>query len=307
MPFTQIKIYSGRNAIMHKNALKLFAFTAGASAFGAFFRWLQNQIIIEAETGLTKPSALNYVVPLVIALAAFLFWRLTVGLKAQELTAPESFYSAFESHGGIFRALPWILGAIMLVGGIMLRMTMRFERFYGWYAALSVLAILTGLCFPLICAAPRSRYSPTMVCVLMTVPIVFAILWLILSYRTHAVTPAVWVYAIEVLATAAALLTFYYIAGYAYGKARPYPTLFMLMLGAFMCVMTLADSRSTGEQLIFASCAGMFLLWAWIITDNIRPEPEKPAEQSPEETVIRPGVPDEPEAAPTIQAPDKRI
>ena len=69
----------------------------------------------------------------------------------------------------------------------------------------------------------------------------------------------------------AALLAFYYVAGYAFGRVRPQHTVFFCMMGAFLCLMCLADDRSFGIQLMTISAAGMLLFDGWMILSNMRP------------------------------------
>lgn len=293
---------------MHKNSLKICGFTVGAGAFGMFFRWLQNQSVFEADTGLVKPSALNIIVPLVIALAAVLFFGLLKGLRKQGYCAPESFYEAFAQNSKAYTAASWVFGVLMAVGGAASLRGTAAVPMSALYAVFALLAVLSGLSFPLVCAAPRSRYSPGLICVLMTLPIILFTLWLILSYRVHASIPAVWSYAIEILSLSVALVAFFLAAGYAYGVPRPMPTMFMTMLAAFMCIMSLADAGSFGQKLVFAASAGMFVLYAWTLAGNLgiaSPDEARTddAPVSPDEPVIEAG-PAEPEPPePTVQFP----
>ena len=78
---------------MRKNALINSCYVCAAGAFGTFFRWLQNQSVFDAETGLVNPSALNILVPLVILGAAVLFYFLVRKLKAREFEAPGNIFA----------------------------------------------------------------------------------------------------------------------------------------------------------------------------------------------------------------------
>jgi fluoride ion exporter CrcB/FEX len=94
--------------------------------------------------------------------------------------------------------------------------------------------------------------------------------------RTFKAEPAE-SYAVEILAIAAALLGFYYMAGYAFGRVKPRSALYFDMLGAFLCIVSLADDGNFGEKLMFAAAASMLLFWAWMIVENLYlPEPAAP-------------------------------
>lgn len=304
-------MYSGRINTMHKNAIRICGFTIGAGAFGMFFRWLQDQIVFEADTGLVKPGVLNIVVPAVIIFAAFLFYKLYNGMKTGGYVPSEEYYTAFREDSKILIAAAWVFGILMALGGIALRFATRFEGMSGVYFAMMLLAVFSGFGFPLAYTAPKTRYSPGLVCVLMTFPIVLFTLWLIVSYRVHADIPTVWSFAIEILCLSAALVAFFLVAGYPYGKTRPGLTLFMLMSGAFMCIMSLADERSFAQQLIIISAAGMFMLYLWTFVDNmsIPTDGEENADEQPEQDddaqVIEAGTPDTEPPEPTLRFPEK--
>ena len=57
-----------------KAPLILTCYVCALGAFGAFFRWLQMQIAMDAETGMMKPGVLNVLVPLTIICAAVVFY-----------------------------------------------------------------------------------------------------------------------------------------------------------------------------------------------------------------------------------------
>lgn len=301
-------IYSDRFNAMYKNSIKFCGLTVGLGAFGMFFRWLQDQAAFEPDTGLLKPGALNWIVPLAIAVSVFVFFRLIAGLKQKGSAPCTDFYTVFTGESKLFELISWPVGLLMAVGGVALLIGAKGEPMAGVYSVIAVLAVLSGLGFPLALSAPQTRYSPGLVCVLMTFPVVLFTLWVIVSYRIHANVPTVWSYAIEILAIAAALMGFFLAAGYPYGKARPVPTLFALMLGAYLCIMALGDPGSLSMKLILLSAAGMFVMYIWILVLNFyRAEPErteKPADDS--SPVIEPGEAPDEAPEPTIQIYDRK-
>ena len=82
------------------------------------------------------------------------------------------------------------------------------------------------------------------------------------------------------------------------------------MLGAFLGIVTLADGRYFGLQLILIGSAGMLLMENWILIRNMREktEPEPEAESLPEaEPEAAPEPEPEPEAEPTEPVPEPTI
>lgn len=291
---------------MRKNALIICCYVAAAGAFGTFIRWLQNQIVFDTETGLVNSSILNVLLPLIMIGAAVLFVSLSAGLL-KKYKAPVTVQDAFRGTTMMFPIVAWIVAVLMIAGGFLTMLGSTDDRCRGLYAVVSALAILTGLCFPMVCTASVKRYSPGMVSAFMTVPILMMILWLVTAYKANASNPNTWVYAVEILATAAALIAFYFTAGYPYGRPRPFSTLVMAMTASFLCFTALADERYFGLQLMFLSCAGMLMTEVWMIVSNMKPKTESDAvqpeaseaaetaeagEPSSEEHVLMPGGPD---------------
>lgn len=208
-----------------------------------------------------------------------------------------------------------------MFAALIILISTRNDELYKLYTTLAVLAFLTGLSFPLTCSCARKRYSPAMVSFFMALPVLMFCFWLILSYKVHATTPIVWKYAIEILALCFAAVAFYYTAGYAFGRVKVKTTLVAAMMGAFMCIMTISDSRSFGLELLFVGSAGMLLLETWMIVNNsAEPTDEEngePAEKAPAEekteplekgkTVINAGGRVEPMNEPTVRAPKAKV
>ena len=89
------------------------------------------------------------------------------------------------------------------------------------------------------------------------------------------------------------------------------------MMGAFLGIVTLADSRYMGLQLILLGSAGMLIMENWLIVRNVRNKDDAPevspspaAEAVKAEEPAQDGAPEPAEASdapePTIEAPAKK-
>ena len=102
---------------MRKNAWMICCCTAVLSAFGIFFRWLQDQVCFEAETGLAVHGSIwPYVVALMIAIAAAVLGVVCFRVKNQPHTSfPDSLPAAFvavprvRTIGGVVLGYIWSL------------------------------------------------------------------------------------------------------------------------------------------------------------------------------------------------------
>lgn len=276
-------------------ALIMLCYTCALGAFGAFFRWLQLQTARDSETGLINPSVLNYLLPAVIIAAAVLLFLLTRKLTNEDTVFPTGMSEALRGLSLIYIICAWIFAAIAVIGGVLTIVNTELDTLRSMYVVIAVLAMLSGLGFPIICSASRSHYSPSLISILMTFPIIMYCVWLVSIYRANASNPNLWIYAIETIAVCVILIALFYVAGYAFGRPEPKKACFMSLFAAFMCITTLADSRYTGLELILVSTAGMLLMYGWLIVKNRCAPPEPEAEKKPEEA---PAEPVEPEVKP---------
>lgn len=110
----------------------------------------------------------------------------------------------------------------------------------------------------------------------------------------------VWSYAPEILAIACSLLSFYYVAGHAYGRGKPFATIFFCNFGAFLCFVTLPDERLIAQQIMFFGIAGMQLFLSWMLVSGLRRReeifarfPNAPATEDEDDEVPPPKPEDE--------------
>lgn len=300
----------------NKTPLILSCYVCALGAFGAFFRWLQMQVALDAETGMMNPSVLNILVPLTIIAAAVVFYLRIKKLGDAGKVLPEEFYSALKGNSVLCPVISWVIGAITAIGGIVAMLNVTLDAQRGLYTVIAALAILCGLSFPLICSAARKRYSPGLVSLFMTLPVVMYCLWLIACYRANSNNPNLWAYAVEIIAVCCLIIAFYYAAGFPFGRAKPRSTAFFCMMGAFLAIVILADGRYMGLQLVLFGSAGMLIMENWLLVQNLRDkaaEAEPAPESGPDEAaeIVAELESDETDEAedvpePTIEAPARK-
>ena len=300
-----------------KAPLILSCYVCALGAFGAFFRWLQMQVARDSETGMMNPSILSVLVPLTILCAAVLFYLRLKKLCGGEKELPTEFYAALKGSSVLCPVISWVIGVFTAIGGVVTMLNVTLDAQRGLYIVIAALGILCGLSFPLICSAARKRYSPGLTSLFMTLPVIMYCLWLIACYKANSNNPNLWVYAIEIITVCCLIIAFYYTAGFPYGKAKPRHAAFFCMMGAFLGIVTLADSRYLGLQLILLGSVGMLIMENWLIVRNIRNKDDAPeVSPSPAAEAVKaeePAQDDAPEPAeasdvpePTIEAPAKK-
>lgn len=283
------------------------------SAFGIFSRWLQNMTAFE-ENGLYISGSLWGIVLTILCIAAAgtMFGFARYYKKNLGLTCAPDPCVAFAGSGLLHKIIYLVIALIMAAGSVMLLITAGDAEaplgmdFSGLLRILALLGLLTAGGFLGIAGGANGKETPdgsprqAGFCLAATLPIAFCCFWLIVSYRQDAVTSVVWSYAPEILAIACSLLSFYYVAGHAYGRGKPFATIFFCNFGAFLCFVTLPDERLIAQQIMFFGIAGMQLFLSWMLVSGLRRReeifarfPNAPATEDEDDEVPPPKPEDE--------------
>lgn len=307
-----------------QNALRISCFVCAAGSFGAFFRWLQNMFSYEKDSVsyLMVPTAWTVIIPLYLVGVCVLFALLLKDLGKKGFLPPADMRSAFRGRTLVFPAVMWVIGLLAIVGGIVTLVGIdAASPDKTLLSLIGILAIASGLCFAPTCTSSKRRFSPGLVCVFMAFPVLMFCLWLIYSYKTYSTLPETWVYVIELLAICVAIFAFFFNAGYPADRAKPARSMFFSMLGATLCIMTLADDRSAGLQILMLASAVMLLAENWMLVSNMSSKEDrekkaaarksapakdapKPEADSQDESILAPGG--ESENEPTLEVPDTK-
>ena len=79
---------------LQKKALEITCYVVGAGAFSVFIRWLQTMLAFN-EDGLVDRSIFNFLVPLMVIIAGYIFLRFVDRFRADRWYVPDDFYDAF--------------------------------------------------------------------------------------------------------------------------------------------------------------------------------------------------------------------
>ncbi len=256
---------------MHNKPLELSLYVAGAGAFGVFLRWMEDQLAFN-EQGLADPSAFHVIVLLFLAACAAVFLHFVVDIDHRHYYVPESLEKALGSELLLHRILSILLGAAMALGGLMLLSKSEIDPFTGLLRTLAALAALSGIAYPLVLEeAKKEQPRVGLLCLLMLLPVLLYAVWLLLSYRNNIINSVHLAYGPDMLAAILCMLAYFRMAGFAFGSARPSRALFFVMISASVCIMSVADKRYLGMQLILLATAGQLLLYLWIMLQNLKP------------------------------------
>ncbi len=268
---------------MQKKSLEITCYVAGAGAFGVFLRWLQDQLAFD-ENGLSEPSVFNFLVPLMLLAAAWMFTRFINKIQDDKLYVPRDFCDALFNPGKLFAVARWAIGLLMCLGSVVLLMTSETDVDADFIRIICLLGFLSGLAFPFVLGSANydEFANVRFVRLCMMMPILLFSAWLILCYKQNSYNSVVWSYVIEMATIIVALLAFFRIAGYAFFAPNWRKCMLAIMMGAAMCIMFLADERYMGMHIIMLSAALMLILYNWILFKNLRKKVKRSEIQEPQ-------------------------
>lgn len=268
---------------MQKKSLEITCYVAGAGAFGVFLRWLQDQLAFD-ENGLSEPSVFNFLVPLMLLAAAWMFTRFINKIQDDKCYVPRDFCDALFNPGKLFAVARWAIGLLMCLGSVVLLMTSETDVDADFIRIICLLGFLSGLAFPFVLGSANydEFANVRFVRLCMMMPILLFSAWLILCYKQNSYNSVVWSYVIEMATIIVALLAFFRIAGYAFFAPNWRKCMLAIMMGAAMCIMSLADDRYMGMHIIMLSAALMLILYNWILFKNLRKKVKRSEVQEPQ-------------------------
>ena len=268
---------------MQKKSLEITCYVAGAGAFGVFLRWLQDQLAFD-ENGLSKPSVFNLLVPLLLLAAAWMFTRFINKIQDDKCYVPRDFCDALFNPGKLFAIARWAIGLLMCLGSVVLLVTSETDVDADFIRIICLLGFLSGLAFPFVLGSANydEFANVRFVRLCMMMPILLFSAWLILCYKQNSYNSVVWSYVIEMATIIVALLAFFRIAGYAFFAPNWRKCMLAIMMGAAMCIMSLADERYMGMHIIMLSAALMLILYNWILFKNLRKKEKRSEVQAPQ-------------------------
>ena len=269
---------------MQKDALEKTCYIGGAGAFGVFIRWLQTQVAFNDE-GLPDPSVFNVLVPLAILAAGAVFFVFVRRWREKRYYLPAEFNRALFNDGLGYMALRWIVGGLMCLGAVALFARCEADKNVVFYRVLALLGLASGVAFPLILREAREEEPRIkLVCALSVAPMLLFAFWLVTCYKVNSINGVVWAYCIEVIACCALLLAFFRVAGFAFSSPDAWNSLFLCMFAPFLAIVSLADERYMGMQLMLLSAAGMLILYNWIMICNLKRKKVDPIAAAAAET-----------------------
>ena len=212
---------------------------------GAALRLAQVRLVIDPDTGLARSHPLSILLPLYLLAVAVLFLLRAWPCRGKNLRMDQLFQPPTQE------LLPVFVCAALLyvVSGAGLVVTST-----GGGTALPLLlgAFSAGAGLALLVATALWRRN-TDIGVFLLVPMLFALVWLLVTYNRYAAWPVTAAFYLQVLSIAAAACAFYQLAAFGYGQGNRRMFRWLAPLASALCISALGDS------LVVLPVRGMYL------------------------------------------------
>ena len=265
---------------LQMRALETCCYIVGAGAFGVFIRWLQN-VAGTNEDKLYNDTIWAFLVPLVIIIGALVFVGMVRKLAKDRLYVDEDVCTALQNSGKIYQAIRIAIGVIMAAGSALLMAQCELDNAADLLRILGILGMFTGVSFPFMMKwynDPERRIG--LMYIFSMLPVIMYCVWLIATYKQNDINGVVWQYGVEIIAVCAAICAFFRAAGFSFYSAKYQRVLFSSFFGAFILIVTLADERYLGQQIMIIASAAMLLYYDWVLIVNMK-QKEAPMSYQP--------------------------
>ncbi len=268
-----------------------------AAGIGGFFlrRW-ELAAAFEPDTGLPIPGAPATLS--LIGLSALVAIALLLLCRGRHNTFEGGYDQAFGAKGNTLYITAMVLAAfLLLASGVLLLLGLPAGyrtalETQGMNPVLSTLpkilqAALTLGCFFCVLALGKNSYrgeGKGKYSFPLLMPAYMACMWLISAYQTRAGDPIRLNYIYELMAIITALLGFYFMAGFSFGRGKVFVTSLFSLLGVYFSVVTLADTHDLATMLLFGFSIFYLLAGVTALLDNDRERMCPSADQSNEIT-----------------------
>ena len=251
--------------------LEYNCFVAGFGAFGIFFRWMQ-LMITRNEEGLFQTGFWSFALPALFIASLILFSRKIKGMKDERQYLPKAFCAGLKNEGKIYEACRIAAGAMMVIGALLLLMQCETDKNAKFLYVLAGTGIASGIAFPILLASANKPHNenPSLYAFLAAIPVIQFATWLITCYKQNSISSIAWQYVTEVVTVSVTLVAFFQVAGFSFYTSKWHQSLFWASAGAELCIMSLADERYLGQQIMLAAAAVMLILYNWIIMSNLK-------------------------------------
>lgn len=219
-------------------------------AFAAALRWNMLATAFEPDTGLMKNGEVSVMLLCAITGAVLLGAAVFALCLGKRYAPADTFQRGYKNNSVTVMGLSVLAGLAVAAGGV-LGFLGDMERSVT-DTVLYALAAASGLCIVVLSVTAYTGKENSFAGIANITPSLYFVCRLALCYRDNAAEPAVLSYCFFLMTLAAASVSFYYAAGFYYGRAKVFGTAVSHLLGVYFCCMALGEGMGLTETLIAA-------------------------------------------------------
>ena len=237
-------------------------------------RRIQLNTVFDPETGLADEYAPVSLALIALCILVMLLAVIVMFVLIRRTSAHTLYEKAFSISSVPVLALYVIVGVLMAVNAVIFWIyTIRSVSALPIVETVfSLFALLSGVSVVHLAVCSFKGIHRNSTGILSVIPPVFFCLWLVITYKENATNPVLLDYFYECLAMAAAALSFYYAAGFVFGRGRPGMTVLTHLCAVSFMITALAGVSSTAILVLRASAASALLLNSIVFISNLKPK-----------------------------------
>ena len=246
-------------------------FTILAGVGGFYLRISERLHVFDHVTGLPERNAAT-TIWLYILTAAFILSVIVFAIRVvSRHKALPGFESAFGTDPFAYPIVFVLIGIVWLIGTFLYYSDINTHGFFTsydiYFLVLSALSAIAVAFFAIEMYKDSRRQAPYALCV---IPTAFMCFWLIFLYRHNASNPVLLSYVYQLFAVITTALSFYFTAGFLYGKPAPGRSTVAYFVSIYFCIVTLADDHPLGIIIIICALIAVNLIHGAMLLKNLQ-------------------------------------
>lgn len=257
---------------MRKSAvvLPLLALIAGAA--GYLLRFIEVNSEFETATGFAVRNGQTGLILIALSVAVAVLAAAGGFIFSSRRKADSEYGRAFSPKSFVYIGLSMFLGFVWLAADVLYFVNLRGNNAL---TAIDLIFILLAALFAFsVIFLARGAYKGqggAEMLLFSVIPSIFFSFWLIVLYKNNAANPVLLSYCYQALAIAAAALSYYFSAGFVFGKAVTGRMLFSFLLTIYFCGVVIADNIGLPIKIFFAVTLAIQLINTVVFIRNLRP------------------------------------
>ncbi len=255
---------------MRKSAVLMPLVALLAGVFGYLFRRIEVNTVIDSVTGLAARGAVVTNLLIVVTIAIILIMAVYAVMMFTRYRTERGYAKVFMPTGFVYIAGAYVVGIGWFIAAVLYvfnRSAVGGLTVIDWIFML--LAASSAVSVIVMSRGAYQRRSGTDMTLMSIIPPLFFCFWLIIYYKDNAANPVLLDYGYQILAIAAAALSYYYASGFTFRKVMTGKPIFAFLISIYLCIVVLADHTALSLKIMYAVTALNMLMSSILLIRNL--------------------------------------